>query len=121
MDNAYKQLGLTKKGNFTESLGALTKQYGKTADNQRVIIENIKFQKANEPGFDIESIKVLGDASKLEEIKEQEDFVSVSDSILRNPEAHKEVDGKLVPIPGIYVLGSTVLEVFEDGTHKRLN
>jgi len=121
MDNAYKQLGLTKKGNFTESLGALAKQYQKGSKHQEVIIENIKFQKANEPGFDIESIKVLGDADKLEKLKEQEDFVSVSDAILRDPKAHKEVDGKLVPVPGIYVLGSTVLEVFEDGTHKRLN
>ena len=121
MANAYKQLGLTKKGDFTESLGALSKQYGSKFDNQKVIIENIKFQKSNEPGFDIESIKVLGDADKLEEIKKQENFVSVSDAILRNPEAHKEIDGQLVPVPGIYVLGSTVLEVFEDGTHKRLN
>ena len=121
MANAYKQLGLTKKGDFTESLGALSKQYGSKFNNQKVIIENIKFQKANEPGFDIENIKVLGDADKLEELKEQENFVSVSDAILRNPEAHKEVDGQLVPVPGIYVLGSTVLEVFEDGTHKRLN
>ena len=121
MANAYKQLGLTKKGDFTESLGALSKQYGSKFDNQKVIIENIKFQKSSEPGFNIENIKVLGDADKLEELKEQENFVSVSDAILRNPEAHKEIDGQLVPVPGIYVLGSTVLEVFEDGTHKRLN
>ena len=121
MDNAYKQLGLTKKGNFTESLGALAKQYGKSSDHQKVIIENIKFQKSNEPGFDIDSIKVLGDNKMLGDIQEQEDFVSVTDSILRDPKANKEVDGQIVPIPGIYILGNAVLEVSEDGTYKRLN
>jgi len=121
MDNAYKQLGLTKKGGFTESLGALAKQYGLGSDNQKVLIENIKFQKANEPGFDIDSIKVLEDNEFLQKAQEQEDFVSVTDTILRHPGAHTEVDGKLVPVPGVYLMGNAVVEVFEDGTSKRLN
>jgi hypothetical protein len=121
MDNAYKQLGLTKKGNFTESLGALAKQYDKGPENQKVLIENIKFQKANEPGFNIDSIKVLEDSDFLEKAQEQEDFVSVTDTILRHPDAHTEVDGKLVPKPGVYLMGNAVVEVFEDGTTKRLN
>ena len=121
MGNAYKQLGLTKKGDFTESLGALSKQYGSKFDNQKVIIENIKFQKSNEPGFDIDSIKVLGDNEMLEAIKESDDFVSVTDSILRDPKASKEVDGQIVPIPGIYIVGSAVVEVSESGNVKRLN
>ena len=121
MDNAYKQLGLTKKGGFTESLGALAKQYGVGSDNQKVLIENIKFQKANEPGFDIDSIKVLEDNEFLQKAQDQEDFVSVTDTILRHPDAHTEVDGKLVPKPGVYLMGNAVVEVFEDGTTKRLN
>ena len=126
MDNAYKQLGLTKKGNFTESLATLAKQYGKGSDNQQVIIENIKFQKANEPGFDVEKIKVLdtGNISGsewLEKAKKEEDFISVTDTILRHPGAHKEVDGKLIPIPGIYLIGSVVVEVDDTGNFKRIN
>ena len=121
MDNAYKQLGLTKKGGFTESLGALAKQYGLGSDNQKVLIENIKFQKANEPGFDIDSIKVLEDNEFLQKAQDQEDFVSVTDTILRHPGAGTEVDGKIVPIPGVYLMGNAVVEVFEDGTTKRLN
>jgi hypothetical protein len=126
MANAYKQLGLTKKGNFTESLATLAKQYGKGSDNQQVIIENIKFQKANEPGFDVEKIKVLdtGNISGsewLEKAKKEEDFISVTDTILRHPEAHKEVDGKLVPMPGIYLIGSVVVEVDDTGNFKRIN
>ena len=121
MSNAYKQLGLTKKGNFTESLGALAKQYGKGSDNQKVLIENIKFQKANDPTFDIDSIKVLGDNEMLESITASDDFVSVTDSILRDPKANKEVDGQIVPIPGIYIMGNAVVEVTENGNVKRLN
>ena len=121
MANAYKQLGLTKKGNFTESLGALAKQYGKTSADQNVIVENIKFQKANEPGFDIDSIKVLGDNDMLEKIQQDEEFISVTDSILRHPDANKEVDGQLVPVPGIYIMGNAVVEVTENGNVKRLN
>ena len=121
MSNAYKQLGLTKKGNFTESLGALAKQYGKSSRDQNVLVENIKFQKANEPGFDIDSIKVLGDNDMLEKIQEDEQFVSVTDSILRHPDANKEVDGQIVPVPGIYIMGNAVVEVTENGNVKRLN
>jgi len=121
MANAYKQLGLTKKGDFTESLGALAKQYGGKFNNQKIIIENIKFQKSNDPNFNIDSIKVLEDNEFLEKAQEQDDFVSVTDTVLRHPKAHKEVDGKIVPIPGIYLIGSAVVEIDENGTPKRLN
>ena len=122
MANAYKQLGLTKKGGFTESLGALSKQYGKTGmNNQDVIIENIKFQKADDPSFDIDSIKVIGDNDMLEKVQDDEQFVSVTDSILRHPKANKEIDGQIVPIPGIYIMGNAVVEVTENGNVKRLN
>jgi len=121
MANAYKQLGLTKKGGFTESLGALSKQYQKSSKDQNVIIENIKFQKADDPSFDIDSIKVIGDNDMLEKVQDDEQFVSVTDSILRHPKANKEIDGQIVPIPGIYIMGNAVVEVTENGNVKRLN
>jgi len=122
MANAYKQLGLTKKGGFTESLGALSKQYGKTGmNNQKVIIENIKFQKADDPSFDIDSIKVLGDNEMLESITASDDFVSVTDSILQHKDAHVEKDGQRYAKPGIYIMGTAVIEVDENGIPKRLN
>ena len=121
MDNAYKQTGGTKKLGFTETKAALAKQYGKSSDHQKVIIENIKFQKSNDPNFNIDSIKVLEDNDFLKKAQEQEDFVSITDTVLRHPKAHNEVDGKIVPIPGIYLIGSAVVEVDENGIPKRLN
>ena len=57
----------------------------------------------------------------LEKIQEDEQFVSVTDSILRHPDANKEVDGQIVPVPGIYIMGNAVVEVTENGNVKRLN
>ena len=47
--------------------------------------------------------------------------MSVTDSILRHPKANKEIDGQIVPIPGIYIMGNAVVEVTENGNVKRLN
>jgi len=113
--NAYKQLGLTKKGSWTESLSALSKSYGKGPKNQDVLIQNIMLQKEGEPGFDVSQIKVIGDQEMLDKLKKQDDFVSVSDTIMRT---QKDDAGNV--LPGIYLIGNAVIEVTETGV-KQLN
>ena len=121
MANAYKQTGGTKKLGFTETKAALAKQYQKGVNDQNVLVETIKMTKANEPGFKVENIKILGDADMLEKVQADEDFVSITDSILQHEDANVERDGKIYAKPGIYIMGSVVLEVDETGIPKRLN
>ena len=57
----------------------------------------------------------------LEKVQADEDFVSITDSILQHEDANVERDGKIYAKPGIYIMGSVVLEVDETGIPKRLN
>jgi len=113
--NAYKQLGLTKKGSWTESLSALSKAYGKGPKNQDVLIQNIMLQKEGDPDFDVSKIKVIGDQEMLDNLKKQEDYTTVSDVIMRTQQ-----DDAGNVIPGIYMIGNAVIEVTETGI-KQLN
>ena len=118
LQNAYKHTGGTKQLNFGETKSALAKQYGKGPNDQDVILQTIQLVKGNEPGFKLDDIKVLGDAETLEGLEKQEDFISITDSVLKSPDAQTE-DG--VVKPGIYVVGHAVVVVTEDGKVDRIN
>ena len=118
LQDAYKHTGGTKQLNFGETKSALAKQYGRGPNDQDVILQTIQLVKGNEPGFKLDDIKVLGDAETLEGLEKQEDFISITDSVLKSPDAQTE-DG--VVKPGIYVVGHAVVVVTEDGKVDRIN
>jgi len=128
LQNAYKQTGGTKsgRGNFAETLAVVNKNYGKNIGNQQSVIETIKFRKQDDPDFSVEDITILGDTDILEKaIKAQTadgtTKENITEIILRDPKVSAETDDGLLPSPGIYVLGSAVVEVYNDGSYKRLN
>ena len=128
LQNAYKQTGGTKsgRGNFAETLAVVNKNYGKNIGNQQSVIETIKFRKQDDPDFSVEDITILGDTDVLEKAKKAQTAdgttkENITEIILRDPKVSAETDDGLLPSPGIYVLGSAVVEVYNDGSYKRLN
>jgi len=128
LQNAYKQTGGTKsgRGNFAETLAVVNKNYGKNIGNQQSVIETIKFRKQDDPDFSVEDITILGDTDVLEKAKKAQTAdgttkENITNLILQDPKVSTETDEGYVPSPGIYVLGSAVVEVYDDGSYKRLN